>query len=57
MEYTRLGQTDLRVSRIAFGRPDPHTPFEKTRKIDALQPPYHLFRRDAEELGQLAIAP
>jgi aryl-alcohol dehydrogenase-like predicted oxidoreductase len=23
--------------------------FEQTRKIDALQPPYHLFRRDAEE--------
>jgi aryl-alcohol dehydrogenase-like predicted oxidoreductase len=23
--------------------------FEKTRKIDALQPPYHLFRRDAEQ--------
>jgi aryl-alcohol dehydrogenase-like predicted oxidoreductase len=23
--------------------------FEKTRKVDALQPPYHLFRRDAED--------
>ena len=23
--------------------------FEKTRKIDSLQPPYHLFRRDVEE--------
>jgi aryl-alcohol dehydrogenase-like predicted oxidoreductase len=23
--------------------------FERTRKIDALQPPYHLFRREAEE--------
>jgi aryl-alcohol dehydrogenase-like predicted oxidoreductase len=23
--------------------------FEKTRKIDGLQPPYHLFRRDIEE--------
>src|SRR5438105_12474979 len=24
--------------------------FERTRKIDALQPPYHLFRRDIEEI-------
>jgi aryl-alcohol dehydrogenase-like predicted oxidoreductase len=23
--------------------------FEKTRKIDGLQPPYHLFRRDVDE--------
>jgi len=54
MEYTQFGRTALRVSKISYVGVSNYDveqmrAFERTRKLDALQPPYSLFRREIEQ--------
>lgn len=44
-----VNEGKIRYVGVSNFDPDQMAEFEKTREIDALQPPYHLFRRNAEE--------
>src|SRR5437867_9800089 len=48
MEYTQLGHTDRRYVGVWDFDATQMAACEPTRELDTLQPPYDLFRRDAE---------
>jgi aryl-alcohol dehydrogenase-like predicted oxidoreductase len=49
MEHTQLGHTDRRYVGVWDFDASHMAAFERTRKLDTLQPPYELFRPDAEQ--------
>jgi aryl-alcohol dehydrogenase-like predicted oxidoreductase len=49
VRYVRLGKSDLKVSSIAFGIWAFAGDWSGFGRLETLQPPYHLFRREIED--------